>query len=123
MKADIHPTYMECQATCGCGNTFTTISTQPALRVEICSACHPYYTGKQKFVDTAGRVQKFENRFNWDPNAVKKKAEEKSAAQKKKPKVEKKLPSATKGKKKKEAGAEGEAAAAPAEAAGEQADS
>lgn len=113
MKDAIHPTYMECKVICGCGNGFTTISTQSELRVEICSACHPFYTGKQKYVDTAGRVQKFENRFNWDPNAVKKKAEEKSAQAKKKPKLEKKLPAATKSKRTKKE-ADGETAGAEA---------
>ena len=59
MKADIHPKYVACNVTCGCGSTFTTRSTQKEIHVEICSACHPFYTGKQKFVDTAGRVEKF----------------------------------------------------------------
>jgi large subunit ribosomal protein L31 len=63
MKADIPP---ECQLTsvhCGCGNTFTTRSTKPELPVEICSACHPFYTGKQKLVDTGGRVERFQRRL------------------------------------------------------------
>ncbi len=63
MKADIHPKYVECKVTCGCGNSFTTRATVPALAVEICSVCHPFYTGKQKFVDTAGRVEKFQKKF------------------------------------------------------------
>jgi large subunit ribosomal protein L31 len=63
MKADIHPKYVECVVTCGCGNTFTTRATKPKIMVEICSACHPFYTGKQKFVDTAGRVEKFLRRY------------------------------------------------------------
>jgi len=63
MKADIHPEYVECSVTCGCGNSFTTRSTQPKIVVEICSACHPFYTGQQKFVDTAGRIEKFRRRF------------------------------------------------------------
>ena len=63
MKADIHPKYVECKVTCGCGNTFETRSTKPEIRVEICSACHPFYTGRQKFVDTAGRVEKFLRRY------------------------------------------------------------
>ncbi len=58
MKAEIHPNYMECKVTCGCGNTFTTGGTVPEIRIEICSACHPFYTGKQKFVDSAGRVDR-----------------------------------------------------------------
>ena len=64
MKADIHPKYVECAVSCGCGNTFTTRATKPKITVEICSACHPFYTGKQKFVDTAGRVEKFLRRYS-----------------------------------------------------------
>ena len=63
MKADIHPNYVECAVTCACGNTFTTRSTTEKLHVDICGACHPFYTGKQKFVDTAGRVEKFQRKF------------------------------------------------------------
>lgn len=63
MKKGIHPKYVECTVTCGCGNTFKTRSTVPKINVEICSACHPFYTGKQKFVDTAGRVDKFKRRY------------------------------------------------------------
>jgi large subunit ribosomal protein L31 len=63
MKADIHPKYVECEVSCGCGNKFTTRATKPKINVEICSACHPFYTGKQKFVDTAGRVEKFLRRY------------------------------------------------------------
>jgi large subunit ribosomal protein L31 len=65
MKADIHPKYQEVQVTCSCGNTFTTKSTmsKTAFHVEVCSACHPFYTGKQKIVDTAGRVEKFNQKF------------------------------------------------------------
>ncbi|MBI2196932.1 50S ribosomal protein L31 [Candidatus Daviesbacteria bacterium] len=60
MKADIHPTwYPEAKVTCACGNTFTTGSTVPAIRVEICSACHPFFSGQQKFVDTLGQVDRF----------------------------------------------------------------
>ncbi len=60
MKKDIHPQYYpEARATCACGNIFTTGSTKPELNVEICSACHPFYTGKEKLIDTAGRVDRF----------------------------------------------------------------
>ena len=60
MKAGVHPTwYNDAKVTCVCGNTFTTGSTMPEIRVEICSACHPFYTGTQKFVDTQGQVEKF----------------------------------------------------------------
>ncbi len=61
MKKEIHPKYYpKCKVTCACGHTFTTGSTAPELKVELCSACHPFYTGKQKLVDTARRVEKFE---------------------------------------------------------------
>ena len=70
MKDGIHPRYVECSVTCGCGNTFVTRATTPNLNVEICSACHPFYTGKQKFVDTEGRVKKFENRHGWNKDAM-----------------------------------------------------
>jgi large subunit ribosomal protein L31 len=63
MKAEIHPKYVECHVSCGCGNTFTTRSTREKITVEICSACHPFYTGQQKFVDTAGRIEKYMRRF------------------------------------------------------------
>ena len=65
MKDKIHPKYMETTVTCGCGTTFKTRSTLPKIAIEICSQCHPFYTGKQKFVDTAGRVEKFRRRFGW----------------------------------------------------------
>jgi large subunit ribosomal protein L31 len=61
MKKDIHPKYYaDAKVTCACGNVFTTGSTKPELRVDLCSACHPFYTGKQKLVDTARRVEKFQ---------------------------------------------------------------
>ncbi|MBH07361.1 MAG: 50S ribosomal protein L31 [Phycisphaeraceae bacterium] len=63
MKANIHPEYQDCQVTCACGNSFATRSTRPKISVEICNECHPFYTGKQKFVDTAGRVEKFQKKF------------------------------------------------------------
>lgn len=64
MKADIHPQYDEITVTCSCGNTFKTRSTAvKPLRVEICSECHPFYTGTQKIVDTAGRVEKFNKKY------------------------------------------------------------
>ncbi len=63
MKEEIHPKYVECKVVCACGNTFTTRSTKPSLHVDICSACHPFFTGKQKFVDTAGRVERFSKKF------------------------------------------------------------
>lgn len=64
MKEGIHPEYHEeAVVTCACGNTFTTGSTQKEIKVEICSACHPFFTGKQKFVDSAGRVEKFKKKY------------------------------------------------------------
>jgi large subunit ribosomal protein L31 len=63
MKKEIHPDYVDTTVTCGCGTTFQTRSTRPELKVDICSACHPFYTGKLKFVDTAGRIEKFQNKF------------------------------------------------------------
>ena len=65
MKAGIHPDYKEVSVTCSCGNTFKTRSTlgKDALQVEVCASCHPFYTGKQKIVDTAGRVEKFRQRY------------------------------------------------------------
>jgi len=66
MKQGIHPEYVEATVTCGCGNSFKTRSTLKDIHVEICSACHPFYTGKQKFVDSAGRVEKFQKKYNWD---------------------------------------------------------
>jgi large subunit ribosomal protein L31 len=64
MKEKIHPKYGEIQVTCSCGNTFTTRSTTgKPLHVEVCSSCHPFYTGKQKVMDTAGRIDKFRQRY------------------------------------------------------------
>jgi large subunit ribosomal protein L31 len=63
MKADIHPQYAEAKVVCSCGNTFTTKSTSSEMHVELCNECHPFYTGKQKLVDTGGRVERFERRY------------------------------------------------------------
>jgi large subunit ribosomal protein L31 len=63
MKKDIHPEYLVTQVTCSCGNTFTTRSVKPELHVELCSNCHPFYTGKQKLVDTGGRVERFQRKY------------------------------------------------------------
>ena len=63
MKTDIHPRYETTEVRCSCGNTFTTRSTKADLRVELCNECHPFYTGKQKLVDTGGRVERFERRY------------------------------------------------------------
>ena len=64
MKKDIHPTYEETTVVCACGNTFKTRSTKKEIRIEICSQCHPFFTGKQKFIDSAGRVEKFRKKYH-----------------------------------------------------------
>jgi len=91
MKEEIHPKYFETTITCACGNEIHTRSTVKNIRVEICSACHPFFTGKQKLVDTAGRVEKFKQRYTktagktvrrkpkTKKTAIKKKAKKKSA--------------------------------------------
>jgi len=66
MKAAIHPEYKEATVTCACGNTFKTGSTKEELRVEICSECHPFFTGRQKFAERGGRVEKFKKKYNMD---------------------------------------------------------
>ncbi len=81
MKQAIHPEYVEARVWCTCGNEFTTRSTKPELHVEICSNCHPFYTGKQKLVDTGGRVERFQRRLQ--------KTEEKQATAKPKKKTAK----------------------------------
>ncbi|MBA2425919.1 MAG: 50S ribosomal protein L31 [Actinobacteria bacterium] len=63
MKQGIHPEYMETRVTCSCGNTFVTRSTTSELHVELCNQCHPFYTGKQKLVDTGGRVERFQRKY------------------------------------------------------------
>jgi large subunit ribosomal protein L31 len=63
MKKDIHPKYVNCEITCLCGNVINTKSTLEKINVEICSNCHPYFTGQQKIVDTAGRVERFMKRY------------------------------------------------------------
>jgi large subunit ribosomal protein L31 len=63
MKDGIHPQYFETTVTCTCGNAFQTGSTVAELKIDICNACHPFYTGKLKFVDTAGRIEKFSTKF------------------------------------------------------------
>ena len=82
MKTDIHPKYFaDAKVFCACGNTFTVGATRPEIRVEICAKCHPFYTGQQKFVDTAGRVDKFQQR------AAKTQAAQEAFATKKKKKA------------------------------------
>ena len=76
MKTKIHPDYVECTVTCGCGTSFVTRATRPQIHVEVCSQCHPFYTGKQKFFDTAGRVERFQRRYNWAGGATPKDEDE-----------------------------------------------
>lgn len=64
MKTGIHPEYHQAQVTCSCGATYVTGSTKPELKVEICSQCHPFFTGEQRIVDTEGRVERLRRRFN-----------------------------------------------------------
>ena len=64
MKKGIHPNYVETEVTCACGNTFKVKSNKPQLHLEVCDKCHPFYSGKQKLVDTAGRVEKFKKKHN-----------------------------------------------------------
>ncbi|MBU5427863.1 50S ribosomal protein L31 [Tissierella pigra] len=66
MKADIHPNYNEVNVTCACGNTFKAGSVKDELKVEICSECHPFFTGRQKFAERGGRVEKFKKKYNRD---------------------------------------------------------
>ncbi|MEG0027442.1 MAG: 50S ribosomal protein L31, partial [Raoultibacter sp.] len=63
MKKDIHPKYVDCTVKCSCGNTFQTRSTVSELKLDICNACHPFFTGQQKLIDTGGRVQRFSDKF------------------------------------------------------------
>jgi large subunit ribosomal protein L31 len=94
MKKDIHPKYHEkAKVVCACGNEFTVGSTVPEINIELCSACHPFYTGKQKLVDTAGRVDRFKQRMAKKDEAAKnrkgKKAKKQALATKKQQKVKK----------------------------------
>lgn len=73
MKKDIHPKYHDLEIKCSCGATYPTRSTLPEIRVEICSNCHPFFTGKQKLVDTAGRVERFKSRYRKNSEVLKKK--------------------------------------------------
>ena len=66
MKEKIHPEYVEAKVICSCGNTFTVGSTKPVLQVELCSKCHPFFTGERRIVDTAGRVERFKRRYKME---------------------------------------------------------
>ena len=63
MKKDIHPEYVDCTVTCACGNTFKTKSNKSEIRIDICDKCHPFFTGSEKIVDSAGRVEKFKKKY------------------------------------------------------------
>ena len=69
MKVGIHPEYVDATITCACGEVIHTRSTRPSIRVEICSKCHPFFTGKQKLVDTAGRIERFQRKYGRKPPA------------------------------------------------------
>ena len=69
MKATIHPKYEEATVTCACGNSWTTRSTKPQIHVDVCSNCHPFFTGEQRIVDTAGRVERFRRRYQKEGGA------------------------------------------------------
>lgn len=71
MQKGIHPKYDKCVVTCSCGDTFETRATVSELRIDICSACHPFYTGNMKILDAAGRVEKFNKKYNWGKTAEK----------------------------------------------------
>lgn len=75
MKKDIHPEYVDCKVVCTCGNNFQTRSVKSEMHTEICSSCHPFYSGKQKLMDSAGRVERFQKRYgNWKEKAAQRKA-------------------------------------------------
>ena len=82
MKQAIHPKYFEVEARCACGNTFKTRSTKPELHLEICNACHPFFTGRQKLIDTEGRVERFTKKFGAQTVANRKAASATAAAAK-----------------------------------------
>lgn len=81
MKEGIHPEYMEATVTCACGNTWVTRSTKPELKVEVCSNCHPFYTGQQKMIDTEGRVERFIRRWGLQERYAEEDAEKEEAKQ------------------------------------------
>ena len=70
MKANLHPMYRKIEVVCACGNKFETRSTKPSIHVEVCNACHPYYTGKHRLMDTAGRVDRFRRKYSTNEPAA-----------------------------------------------------
>ncbi len=121
MKADIHPKYEEVTIHCACGNEFKTRSTRQDIRLTLCNECHPFFTGKQKFVDTAGRIEKFQKRFNLAEGTATadiikaKKSLSKKQVQSAAIQEEKRLKAARRTPKKDDGGATAGKAAAPAE--------
>ncbi len=92
MKDDLHPNYYpEAKVTCACGNQFTIGSTQPEIEVEVCSACHPFYTGQSRFIDTEGRVEKFERQRKEAERESERKAEKERSEEEERKKREKEL--------------------------------
>ena len=118
MKQGIHPDYVECTVRCTCGNTFVTRSTKPELRVDICSACHPFFTGTQKLIDTGGRVQRFADKFGSAKDMV---AQREAAKKAEKAAKAAELEAAKKAEREAKAAAKAERAAAYAAKAAEQA--
>ena len=123
MKKNIHPEYVDCTVSCTCGNTFQTRSTKSELRVDICSACHPFFTGTQKLIDTGGRVQRFTDKFGAaratvaEREAAKKAAKAAAAAEREAAKkAEREAKAAEKAKRAAEYAKKAEAEAAKAEA-------
>ena len=114
MKQGIHPDYVECTVRCSCGNTFVTRSTKSELKIDICNACHPFYTGTQKLIDTGGRVQRFADKFG----SAKELVAEREAAKK----AEREAKAAEKAKRAEEYAKKDEADAAKAEAAAAEAE-
>ena len=82
VKEGIHPKYQEVEVRCACGNTFKTRSTKPELHLEICSACHPFFTGRQKLIDTEGRVERFNKKFGLQTSEQRKTAAKAAKASK-----------------------------------------
>jgi large subunit ribosomal protein L31 len=82
VKEGIHPNYKEVEVRCACGNTFKTRSTKPELHLEICSACHPFFTGRQKLIDTEGRVERFSKKYGAQTSETRKSAEKAAKAAK-----------------------------------------
>ena len=129
MKKGIHPDYVECTVKCSCGNTFVTRSTKPELKIDICNACHPFYTGTQKLIDTGGRVQRFADKFGSakervaEREAAKKAAKAAAAAEREAAKkAEREAKAAEKAKRAEEYAKKAEAEAAKAEAAAAEAE-